>query len=657
MNTNLFGSAVRETERTPVADTTNKEGAVAFSRPAWEALVNLAFAGTFPDGSFYDPREGESQLRRMLDLAGQVNDPVRLAKLAVASRHGGYMKDMPMALLLLLSVPAEEERMLEERVRILVNDTVRRREVNHRLWQIGNDRGQLFSKVFDIVVDNAKVLKTMTQMLRSGLFGRRSMSYLFKRKVGQFFNCKPVGALLSGTVGGKRAKKDKAGVVSKPIELADVLGLARPVPADNVRRALFGWLTDSSESYWKPATRADLPRVIHLLEDYRRASDPDVQAAQVEAMAGTYVRWDLLAGDARGPKVWKAIARHMMGPQALRMNLNTLHRQGVFDHKAMVDFVADQLSDTENVRRSRQFPYTYFLAYKEVELAVPHKLRQALCKAADAACVNIPALPGPVIIGVDRSGSMNMPATGNRGPDSTSKLTCAEAAALFAAVLLKRNPDSALVPFSDGLYPDFRVDPDDTVLSIAERIAALPAGATDIHLPISAALGDRLSVRKSRSGSAFPGWPGRPGEVLSPEGAAMGHSFVRDTPWAGAIILSDNESWLTPGVLPRGYHTPGHEGLRHRDERTTYLMHQWSRLVQKQRGTAFPSPKLVCYDLQCYGTTQAPERQDVLNLGGFSDFSWTLVADFFAGRLDLRNRFGALVDAVSLDRADEIEAV
>lgn len=28
-------------------------------------------------------------------------------------------------------------------------------------------------------------------------------------------------------------------------------------------------------------------------------------------------------------------------------------------------------------------------------------------------------------------------------------------------------------------------------------------------------------------------------------------------------------------------------------------------------------PKLVCIDIQHYGTTQAPERADILNIGGF----------------------------------------
>ncbi len=78
------------------------------------------------------------------------------------------------------------------------------------------------------------------------------------------------------------------------------------------------------------------------------------------------VRWDLLADAAKSSLVWKAIARQM-GPQALRMNLNTLLRHDVFKNgdaidEPMVDYVANRLSDADEIRRSRQFPYQFLTA-------------------------------------------------------------------------------------------------------------------------------------------------------------------------------------------------------------------------------------------------------------------------------------------------------
>jgi 60 kDa SS-A/Ro ribonucleoprotein len=54
---------------------------------------------------------------------------------------------------------------------------------------------------------------------------------------------------------------------------------------------------------------------------------------------------------------------------------------------------------------------------------------------------------------------------------------------------------------------------------------------------------------------------------------------------------------------------------------------------------------LVCIDLQPYTTTQAPERSDVLNIGGFSDAVFSVAAAFLA---DEAGRVVAEVEKVEL---------
>ena len=141
------------------------------------------------------------------------------------------------------------------------------------------------------------------------------------------------------------------------------------------------------------------------LEAYRQAETAE---AQVLILGNLRLRWDLLADAAKGPVVWKAIAR-TMGPQALRMNLNTLVRHGVIGpdaNPAMVDYVAQRLADPDEIRRSRQFPYQFLAAYLNAGQDVPQKIKAALHEAAEIACGNVPELPGPVVIGLDVSGSM-----------------------------------------------------------------------------------------------------------------------------------------------------------------------------------------------------------------------------------------------------------
>lgn len=596
-NPQLFASAQPVAASTPATDTVNSAGGIAYSHPDKHALINLAFTGTFPDATYYDGKAGSTQLSRVLALTEKINDPVFVAKVAIASRHGGKLKDMPMALLLCVAKQTPQELIYRKKLvsRQDSNYTAfARREDGLALRALEDSRARLVGTVFTRVVDDGKVLKTLFQMIRSGVFGVKCLASMFERLFGARLNEFNDGALLSAAVGDKPS-------------IGDVLRCARPRPRDNGRRAFFGWLLNSPVEDWAPASYTDLPEPVKILDAYRKAETEVLQVELLKQLDG-YIRWDLLSDAAKGPLVWRQIAA-TMGPKALRMNLNTLQRHDVFADAAAVADVANRLCDPDAVRRSKQLPYEFYAAYKFAGVDMPHAIRQALSRATDVACENIPALPGPVVIGVDVSGSMNSPATGERA-GHTSKLTCKDAAALFAAAILKKNPDSLLIPFSDRLYPDFRVDPDDSILSIADRLAKRSAGGTAIQLPIEAAL------KTAR-------------------------------PLAGAIILSDNESWIDPRYLRNGL-----SGGR------TMLFQCWAQFVANQRSLGkYPEPKLVCYDLQMSGTTQAPERNDILNLSGFSDVSFSIVADFFAGNLpfdpktrelDTVSRFVSLVEGIQL---------
>ncbi|MFZ5833356.1 MAG: TROVE domain-containing protein [Planctomycetota bacterium] len=540
-NKNLFASLKSRLAR---ADTRNEAGGRAYALEPKHALAQLAATGCFA-GTYY--ATAEEQLATLTKLIDQVADNTFLARLAVYSRERAMMKDMPVALLVVLSK----------------RDPV------------------LFRKVFARVVDNGRTLRTLVQFVRSGQFGRKSLAYSLQRAVQRWLNSASVEKLLAASIGNDPS-------------LRDVLRLARPTPGDNARRAMFGWLTDKPVEKWAPATAADLPEQVRLLEAYRAAGSPETQ---LEALAKLDVRWDLLADAAKGPEVWKAIALKM-GPQALRMNLNTLVRHEVIGPNSdneTVDYVATRLADPDEIRRSRQFPYQFLAAYLNAGEEVPQKIKAALHKAAEVACGNVPELPGPIVIGLDVSGSMSSPVTGHRGRGATSKMRCVDVAALFAAAILRRNPESVVIPFDTAAY-QVRVDPNDSVLSLAERLAKYGGGGTNCALPLAAA-------NTKYAGRRF----------------------------AGCVLVSDNESWVGAG---RGG--------------STGVVTEWQRFVRNQvqlHGQGFTGPKLVCIDLQAYTTTQAPERSDILNVGGFSDAVFSVVASFLAGDA---GRFVAEVEATEL---------
>ena len=171
----------------PRATVRNEAGGVAYALTPKHALAQLAATGCF-GSTFYTT--AETQLDELRKLIDQVEDNVYLAKLAVYARERAYMKDMPAALLVCLSK----------------RDT------------------QLMHRVFDRVVDNGRVLRTVFQLVRSGQFGRTSLSSSLQRAFQRWLNEASVGKLLSASIGNDPS-------------LRDILRMARPTPKDNARRA------------------------------------------------------------------------------------------------------------------------------------------------------------------------------------------------------------------------------------------------------------------------------------------------------------------------------------------------------------------------------------------------------------------------------------
>jgi len=77
----------------------------------------------------------------------------------------------------------------------------------------------------------------------------------------------------------------------------------------------------------------------------------------------------------------------------------------------------------------------------------------------------------------------------------------------------------------------------------------------------------------------------------------------------------------------------------------TGVLTEWQTFVNNQKRLGVDSPKLVCINIQSYGSTQAPERDDILNIGGFSDAVFNVVTSYLA---DDAGRFVADVEAIEL---------
>jgi 60 kDa SS-A/Ro ribonucleoprotein len=259
-----------------------------------------------------------------------------------------------------------------------------------------------------------------------------------------------------------------------------------------------------------------------------------------------------------------------MGWQALRMNLNTLARKGAFGVEGTAEMVAARLSDEEALTKARVLPYQLMVALGSLGEGVPLKVQAALEAALEASLSKVPALEGQVVVCPDVSGSMSSPVTGYR-KGASSKVRCIDVAALVSAAVLRRNPNARLLPFEQRVV-ELKLDPRARIAVNAKKLGAIGGGGTNVSAPLALLNKQRAKVDL-------------------------------------VVIVSDNESWVDA-----------------RRTGATATMREWE--VLKNR---CPRAKLVCIDLQPYGTTQAMSRRDILNVGGFSDAVFETLSTFATG--------------------------
>ncbi len=285
---------------------------------------------------------------------------------------------------------------------------------------------------------------------------------------------------------------------------------------------------------------------------------------------------------------WAAIAKSMTWTQT-RMNLNTLLRKRVFEDEAMVALVAERLRSPEAIRRARAFPYQLLAAFRAAGTEMPGAIRDALQDALEIATENVPSIPGKVYVCPDVSGSMRSAVTGHRG-SATSAVECIDVAGLVAASILRRNPNAEVLAFSDDVVKlPHPINPRDSVMTNAQYLASLPSGGTACSAPLR-----HLNAR------------GGKGDLV--------------------VYVSDNQSWADFALKGNGPLTRG-----------TLMAEEWERFRARN-----PQAKLVLIDLQPNASTQVVERDDVLNVGGFSDAVFEIVSLFAKGELGSSHFVGAI---------------
>jgi 60 kDa SS-A/Ro ribonucleoprotein len=449
-------------------------------------------------------------LETVKQLVDQV-DSQFLAKLAVYSAKEGHMKDMP-AFLLAVLVARKETKLV----------------------------GQIFHRI----CARTKVMLNFVQIVRSGVLGRKSFGSSAKNLLRDWIKSRSAKALFDASIGH-----------SNP-SLADVIRMVHPRPDSTGEQAIFSYITGLRKANGEiPFYEDCLPPDVQAFEKLKAGKTAEVPNVPFQALSSLKL----------SANQWRQIGRRMPW-NTLRMNLNTLHRNGVFDSSEFVDEVASKLRDEKEVDNSNAFPYQLLTTFQNTE-ELPPKIRLALQDAMEIATRKVPKLSGKTVIAIDVSGSMMSSVTGNR-PGSTSKTTCVDVAALIAACVLRTNEDAVVIAFDTSVKPT-SINPRDSVMTNASKLA-ISGGGTDCTKPFDYVLKHRI-------------------------------------PCDNFILVSDNQSW---------------SGLSWNAQN---VMSCWQKIKAQNK-----KAKLLNIDLQPYVSTITKQTDgQVFNIGGWSDACFTMMAKFF----------------------------
>ena len=232
----------------------------------------------------------------------------------------------------------------------------------------------------------------------------------------------------------------------KSVKMRDLLCLCRPAPRDDAQSAM-----------WK-----------RLLEG--KLETPVTWETQLSANGNNRKTWENLIDSGK------------VGYMALLRNLRNI----INAKPRNIEKVWATIENPDAVRRSKQLPFRFLSAYKQVGSIAGSRGLDALEDAVDAATANLPRLHGTTVIAVDVSGSMSGTVS------AKSDVRCVEIGMLLGLIANRICDNSIFYTFDTSL----------TRVPLSRRAAILdtvvnksaPGGGTNMDLPFVAMKRDGIKA-------------------------------------------------------------------------------------------------------------------------------------------------------------------
>ena len=256
----------------------------------------------------------------------------------------------------------------------------------------------------------------------------------------------------------------------KAVKMRDLLCLCRPTPK-----------TKAQSEMWK-----------RLLEG--KLETPYTWETELSANGNTAETWE------------KLIDSGKVGYMALLRNLRNILNA----NPSNVEKALTYIENPENVKRSKQLPFRYLSAYKELEDIGGSRVFDALENAVEASIENMPKLEGTTVIAIDKSGSMKLPISGK------SKVNCCEIAMLLGLIANRICENSIVYTFDTSIKK--RSFSRKAGILYAAINSASAGGGTRMQLPFEAMTANKVKADRVivlSDNECNGGWRGKPVEVYA----------------------------------------------------------------------------------------------------------------------------------------------
>lgn len=298
-------------------------------------------------------------------------------------------------------------------------------------------------------------------------------------------------------------KRTVNGVVERADDLTEILACyismyGKPIP-NGLKKALGVNLKRFNKfalSKYNGANKSvkfkDILKLCHVKPDNKEQSE--LFKKVLEDRLEVAVRWETeVSTKGNNEKTWEElIENNQLGYMAMLRNL-----RNILNAKPKnIQKVFDKLSNRNEVLKSKQLPFRFYSAYKEL-VKLPNcssKVVDTLGLAIGYSVENVDMLKGKTLIAIDRSGSMDSKVSSN------SETICYDIAKLLGVMTAHLSEDNVVVTFaSSGWYSSGETVRKANISrfgNMLEQVNQLPScgGGTPMEAPFLWAIKNKINV-------------------------------------------------------------------------------------------------------------------------------------------------------------------